>query len=160
MKATTMFRIFSSLMVAGALSTATIAPAWAEWHGAGGPGGVGGGLMLGVPLRSLNLTADQQSQIRSILSASRSANLPVFDQLRQAQNALSDALIASPTADVSSQIAAISGLRSQLLQSGVKTTQQMLAVLTPAQLSQALQVKAQLSQLRAQIRQLVAPSNP
>ena len=142
-----------SVVVTGlVLLAASAGPARAERRGY-----EGGGLMLGVPLRSLNLTSDQQAQVQSILSASRAANRPILSELRQAHSALADALLASPSADVSSQLASINGLRAQLLQNGAKTTQQLLAVLTPDQLTKASQVKSQLSQLRGQMHQLLSP---
>src|SRR5262249_5679694 len=136
-----------SVVVTGLVLVAGWAgPARAERRG----GYEGAGLMLGVPLRSLNLSSDQQTQVQSILSASRAASRPILSQLRLAHSALADALLASPTADVSSQLASINTLRAQLLQNGAKTTQQLLAVLTPDQLAKAAQVKGQLGQLRGQ----------
>ena len=68
--------------------------------------------------------------------------------------------MASPSADVSAQLTVINGLRSQLLQNRVQTMAQVLAILTPDQLAQAVQLKAQLSQLRTQMRQLLGPTPP
>jgi len=67
---------------------------------------------------------------------------------------LGDALLASPTADVSAQIATINGLRGQLLQNRAQTTAQVLAMLNPDQLSKAAQIRTQKAQLREQMRQL------
>ncbi len=120
----------------------------------------GGGPLLGVPLRALNLTPDQQTQVRSILSTSFTSARSLFQQLRQAQDALGDALLASPSADVSAQLAKIDGLRSQLLQSRAQATAQVLALLTPDQLAKAAQIRTELRQLRSQMRQLVAPGQP
>jgi Spy/CpxP family protein refolding chaperone len=132
----------------------------ANAQGPGHPGGRGGGLLLGVPLRALSLTPDQRTQVMTLLSAARTAARPIVQQLHQAQNALADALLASPSADVSAQLTVINGLRDQLLQSRVQTTAQVLAILTPDQLAQAVQLKAQLSQLRTQMRQLLGPTPP
>jgi Spy/CpxP family protein refolding chaperone len=132
----------------------------ANAQGPGHPGGRGGGLLLGVPLRALSLTPDQRTQVMTLLSAARTAARPIVQQLHQAQNALADALLASPSADVSAQLTVINGLRNQLLQSRVQTTAQVLAILTPDQLAQAVQLKAQLSQLRTQMRQLLGPTPP
>jgi Spy/CpxP family protein refolding chaperone len=132
----------------------------ANAQGPGHPGGWGGGLLLGVPLRALSLTPDQRTQVMTLLSAARTAARPIVQQLHQAQNALADALLASPSADVSAQLTVINGLRNQLLQSRVQTTAQVLAILTPDQLAQAVQLKAQLSQLRTQMRQLLGPTPP
>jgi hypothetical protein len=85
---------------------------------------------------------------------------PLMQQLRQAESVLGDALLASPAADVSAQLATINGLRSQLLQARAHATAQVLSMLTPDQLSKAAQVRAQLGQLRAQMWQLMAPAQP
>jgi Spy/CpxP family protein refolding chaperone len=146
-------------LVAGALVLLTTAGRGEaqDWglrgHGGGGP-------LLGVPLRSLNLTPDQQTQVRSILSASFTTARPLFQQLRQTESVMADALLASPTADVSAQLATINGLRSQLLQNRAQTTAQVLGVLTPDQLARAAQIRAQLNQLRGQMRQLLGPGGP
>lgn len=151
-------RSVSYLMVVVALLAASVAPASAQgWrHG----GGFGDGLLMGIPLRALNLTPDQQSQVKSILSSSRAANRSIIQQLRQAQSGLADKLLASPTADVSSQLGLINGLRSQLLQNSATATTQVLGVLTPDQLAKAAQIRSQLKQLRAQFQQLLAPASP
>src|SRR5213593_1374281 len=59
-------------------------------HGRGPRGGWGGGLMLGVPLHTLNLTPDQRTQAQSILSTYRSSAGPIIQQLRQTQSGLGD----------------------------------------------------------------------
>jgi Spy/CpxP family protein refolding chaperone len=152
-------RIIGSVIAAGVmLLMAGVGPASGQgWgHGAGPDGGV----WLGVPLRVLNLTADQQTQVRAILSAARTSARPTLQQLQQAQSALIDTLLASPSADVSTQLVVINGLRSQLLQSRAQVMAQVLGVLTADQLARAAQVKTQLSQLRSQMRQLIAPAQP
>ena len=156
MSGTTTSRLVWGFITAVALLAVCAQPAGAQWRGRGG--GWDGGLMLGVPLRALNLTADQQAQVQSILSSHRTSTRPIVQQLMQAQNALTDTLLASPSADVSSQLAVISGLRSQLLQGRAQATAQVLGVLTPDQRTQAVQIKAQMTQLRTQMRQLVAPT--
>ena len=158
-KAFRMVEIGRILMVCGAFLAATVGSANAQGWGHGG-GGPDGGVRLGVPLRALNLTADQQTQATSILTSAHSAARPIAQQLRQARSALADAMLASPTADVSAQLTAINGLQGQLLQNRVQTTAQLLGILTPDQLAHAAQVRAQLSQLRGQMRQLVAPPRP
>jgi Spy/CpxP family protein refolding chaperone len=150
------FRIAWSFMAAVALLGAAVGPAEAQaWRHRGG---WGDGLLMGIPLRALSLTADQQTRVKSILSASRTANRPIIQQLRQAQSELADKLLASPSADVSAQLAAINGFRTQLLQNSSATTAQVLGVLTPDQLAKAAQVRSELKQLRTQIQQILAPS--
>jgi Spy/CpxP family protein refolding chaperone len=116
-----------------ALLAATAGPGQAQERGHWGHGGGGGGPLLGVPLKSLSLTPDQQTQAHSIFSASYATARPLMRQLRDAEKALGDALLASPTADVSTQIATINGLRGRLLQNRAQTTAQVLAMLQPDQ---------------------------
>jgi Spy/CpxP family protein refolding chaperone len=153
------FRIAASLVVGAALMVATAGTGHAQDWGSHGRGHDGGPL-LGIPLRALNLTPDQQTQVRSILSSSFATMRPLMQQLRQAETALGDAMLAAPGADVSAQLATINGLRSQLLHARTQATAQVLAVLNPDQLAKATQVRAQLGQLRAQLRQLMAPAQP
>jgi Spy/CpxP family protein refolding chaperone len=120
-----------------------------------------GGPLLGVPLKSLNLTPDQQTQARTIFSNSFAASRPLMQQLRTAEKTLGDTLLATPTADVSGQLATINGLRGQLLQNRAQTTAQLLAMLNPDQLNKAAQIRTQMDQLRGQMRQLMgAPAQP
>jgi hypothetical protein len=144
-----------------ALLAATAGPGQAQERGHGGHGGWGGGPLLGVPLKSLNLTPDQQTQAQTIFSTSFATARPLMRQLRDAEKALGDAMLASPNADVSTQIATINGLRGQLLQNRAQTTAQVLAMLNPDQLTKAAQIRAQKEQLRGQMRQLMgAPTQP
>ena len=132
-----------------------------EAHERGRWGRDGGGPLLGVPLKALNLTPDQQAQARSIFSNSRATARPLMQQLRDAERALGDSLLASPTADVSAQVATINGLRAQLLQNRTQTTAQVLAMLNPDQLSKAAQIRTQMGQLRTQMHQLMGtPTQP
>ena len=146
--------------VAGvALLAATAGLGEAQGRGHWGRGD--GGPLLGVPLKALNLTPDQQTQVRSIFASSFATARPLMQQLRDAEKALGDSLVASPTADVSSQVATINGLRAQLLQNRTQTTVQVLAMLSPDQLSKAAQIRTQMGQLHTQMRQLMgAPAQP
>src|SRR5262249_61603602 len=81
----------------GALLFTWLGPAHAQapgpYQGKGGrPGGWGNGLMLGVPLHTLNLNPDQQAQVKSILSNYRTAARPIMQQLREAQSGMGDRL--------------------------------------------------------------------
>jgi len=132
------------------------------FHGRGPRGGWGGGLMLGVPLHSLNLTPDQQTQAQSILSTYRSSARPIIQQLRQAQSGLGDKLLAPgqlQAADLQSQLQQIGQLRTQLLQLSAQATLEVRSLLTPDQLSAAAQTKDKLRDLRSQMRQLLAPGS-
>jgi Spy/CpxP family protein refolding chaperone len=147
------------LAVTGALLAVTVGSASAQGWSHGG-GGMHGGFRLGVPLRALNLTQDQQTQVQTILTNARATARPIATQLRQAQSTLADTLLASPTADVSGQVTAINGLQAQLFQNRVHTRAQVLALLKPEQLARAAQIKAEMGQLRGQMRQLMTPTQP
>ncbi len=130
-------------------------PAARAWRG-----GWGSGLMLGVPVRSLNLTPDQQNQVRPILSAYRSSARPIIQQLRQAQRSLADHLLAPGQlqgADLQPQLQQISQLRAQLLQLSAQATMDIRNLLTSDQLASAAQTKDKLRDLRSQMHQLLAP---
>src|SRR5262245_19437114 len=91
-------RIVLSLITGGALALACLVPVGAQAQGPpqgrGPRSGWGNGLMLGVPLHTLNLTPDQQAQVKSILTNYRAAARPIIQQLRQAHGGLGDRLLA------------------------------------------------------------------
>jgi heavy-metal resistance protein len=131
------------------------------YHGKGPrPGGWGNGLMLGVPLHALNLSPDQQAQVKSILSTYRASAGPIIQQLRQVQSGMGDRLLAPgqlQAADLQAQLQQISQLRTQLLQLSAQATLDVRNILNPDQLSTAAQTKAKMKDLRSQMHQLMAP---
>ena len=149
----------------GALLFTWLGPAHAQapgpYHGKGPrPGGWGNGLMLGVPLHTLNLNPDQQAQVKSILSTYRASVRPILEQLRQVQSGMGDRLLAPgqlQAADLQSQLQQVTQLRTQLLQLSAQATLDVRNVLTPDQLSAAAQTKAKMKDLRSQMHQLMAP---
>ncbi len=151
------------IVSAALLVAAWIVPPAAHAQGPAGRawrGGWGSGLMLGVPLRSLNLTPDQQNQVQSILSTYRSSAHPIIQQLRQAQRSLADQLLAAGQlqgADLQPQLQQISQLRTQLLQLSAQAAMDIRNLLTSDQLASAAQTKDKLRDLRSQIYQLLDP---
>jgi len=153
-------------LLTGALLLSGLGPAHAQapgpYHGKGSrPGGWGNGLMLGVPLHTLNLNPDQQAQVRSILSTYRASARPILEQLRQVQGGMGDRLLVPgqlQVADLQSQLQQISQLRTQLLQLSAQATLDVRSILTPDQLSTAAQTKAKMKDLRSQMHQLMVPS--
>jgi Spy/CpxP family protein refolding chaperone len=151
-------------LLTGALLLSWLGPAHAQapgpYQGKGRPGGWGNGLMLGVPLHTLNLSPDQQAQVKSILSTYRASARPILQQLRQVQGGMGDRLLAPgqlQAADLQAQLQQISQLRTQLLQLSAQATLDVRNILNPDQLSTAAQTKAKMKDLRSQMHQLMAP---
>ena len=157
-------RIVSSLITGVALVLACFVPVGAQAQGPpqgrGPRPGWGNGLMLGVPLHTLNLTPDQQTQVKSILSTYRASARPIVEQLRQAQGGLGDRLLVPgqlQAADMQAQLQQISQLRTQLLQLSAQATLDVRSLLTPDQLATAAQTRAKMKDLRSQMHQLLVP---
>jgi Spy/CpxP family protein refolding chaperone len=125
--------------------------------GRGGPWGRDGGTALPFLIRSANLTPEQETKVRTILSAHRTGTRATLDQLRRAQDELADKLLAAApiqTADLQPQLQQIGQLREQLLQDSAQIALEVRAVLTPEQLAKAAQVKARMKQLQGEMQHL------
>lgn len=147
------------VMLAGAAGLA--GPAWGQGMspemGHGGRWGRDGGMALPFLIRSANLTPDQETRIRAILSAHRSATRSALEQLRRAQDELADKLLtAGPiqNTDLQPLLQQIGQLREQLLQDSAQIALEVRAVLTPEQLAKAGQVKTRMKQLQGEMHQL------
>jgi Spy/CpxP family protein refolding chaperone len=148
------------------LTAASTAPALAQAPGhepsmRGGPGRGDGELWLMI--RAANLTPEQQTRVRAILSAHRAAARPLIEQLRQAQQELGGKLLAPgpvQAADLQPQLQRISQLRDQLAHDSAGAALEVRAVLTPEQLARVAQTKERLRQLREEMRQLMQPARP
>jgi Spy/CpxP family protein refolding chaperone len=115
---------------------------------------------LGLMIRAANLTPEQQTRVREILSAHRAAARPVVEQLRGAQAELGDKLLAPGSvqiADLQPLLQRIGQLRDQLARDSATAALEVRAVLTPEQLARVTQTKERLSQLRQEMRQLMQP---
>lgn len=125
-------------------------------------GGRGDG-ELWLMIRAANLTPEQQTRVRAILSAHRKSASPLVEQLRQAQQELGTKLLAPgqvQAADLQPQLQRISQLRDQLAQDSAAAALEVRAVLTPEQLARVAQTKDRLKQLREEMRQLMQPPRP
>lgn len=124
----------------------------------GGGGMDGFGMMLPAVLRSVNLTPEQDAQVRQILASHRPAFTTLWQQLRGIQEAMADKLFAAGTVlpgDFTPMLQQSAQLREQLLQEALKVALDVRAVLTPEQLAKAAQVKDRLRALRAEERTLL-----
>ena len=129
----------------------------------GGMGGDGAG--LGGPglwrlLRALNLTDTQKTQVHDLFAAHRSTVQPLWEQMRATQQQLADLLLSPNPIDPNALHATaqqLAGQRDQLMQEHLTLAQEIRNILTPAQLTQATQLKDQLRALRATRHQLLSP---
>jgi Spy/CpxP family protein refolding chaperone len=115
---------------------------------------------LALMIRVANLTPEQQTRVREILSAHRASARPLVEQLRGAQAELGAKLLAPgpvQAADLQPMLQRIGQLRDQLAQGSATAALEVRAVLTPEQLARVAQTKDRLSQLREEMRQLVQP---
>ena len=123
----------------------------------------GDGLVLGIPLGAMNLTPEQDKRVSGTLSAYRASTAPLIRQLRQAQSALADKLLAQgqlQALDLQPELQQITQLRTQLLELSAQAMVEIRSALTPAQIAAGAQVRARLGQLRSEMRQLLEPGQP
>lgn len=155
-------RMVTMMTVAMLMGTAGLAgPAAGQGMGPdmgrGGPWGRDGGMALPFLIRSANLTPEQETKVRTILSAHRTTTRNALEQLRRAQDELADKLLAAgpvQSADLQPQLQQIGQLREQLLQDSAQIALEVRAVLTPEQLAKAGQVKARMKQLQSEMHHL------
>ena len=145
------------LMGAAALAGPAAGQGMGPDMGRGGPWGRDGSMALPFLIRSANLTPEQETKVRTILSAHRTTTRNALEQLRRAQDELADKLLAAghvQSADLQPQLLQIGQLREQLLQDSAQIALEVRAVLTPEQLAKAGQVKARMKQLQSEMHHL------
>jgi Spy/CpxP family protein refolding chaperone len=116
------------------------------------------GTPLPVLLKAAGVTDDQKAQIKAIVAAHRPTLRSLHDQLRAANQRLSDALFTA--GDPTPTIEQISKIRGELLVETVKMRQAMLGVLTAEQLGKVTQLQDQLRALRAERHNLLMGGTP
>ncbi len=111
-------------------------------------------------LRNLNLSDAQKGQIRQIVANYRPQFQTLRQQLMNAQKQLGDKLYdPTSTAEQLTPLAdQVNQLRGQLEQLRVRMALDIRSVLSADQVTKAAQTRQQLSQLRAQMRALLAPT--
>jgi Spy/CpxP family protein refolding chaperone len=109
-------------------------------------------------LRGVGLTDDQKDQVKAIVAAHRPTLRNLHGQLRAANQALSEALLA--TSDPTPTVQQINQIHGQLLAEAVKMRQEVLAVLTPDQLTKAAQLQDQLRALQVERHNLLTGGTP
>ena len=147
--------ILATLGIIAVLVPAAIWAAGPDGHGGMGFGMGVGQFAMGAAnvlrfAKKLDLSADQVTQIKGIFSAAQTANAPARAQLKtneQAFQASYNPAQFDATA-VNAYIALQTPLQQQLAVSGFQTEANVLAVLTPAQLTVYNQLVAQMQQWR------------
>ncbi len=138
--------IFASLVLVAA--TLTFAPVFGQpgpgFHGRVGPGGPGGGdfghHFLGRLGEKLGLTDAQREQAKTILEAERTANEPIFEELRSNQDALQEASKFGAFEQNEAEITALAQrqgeLHAELIVARERVKSQLYQILTPEQQQQ------------------------
>ena len=138
-------------------------PAYAQTRRGGHEPGVGidgTGAALPLLLRGAKLTPDQKAQVKQIMANHRATLQDLFNQLRAAQDHVSNKLFSTEKLqepDLAPEIQQISQLRHQLAEEGFRVVLQIRSILTPEQLTKAAQLKAQMQSLNSQMRSLWSP---
>ena len=132
--------------------------------GTGGAGRAmedGPGTVLPLLLRGVRLTDEQRTQVQKIMSSHRPAFDKFFKQLREAQEEMSNKLLAGgkiQEQDLAPQVQKMVQLRSQLAQEGLKSVLEVRGILTPEQLVKAAKLKQRMDALRAEMKSLFEES--
>ena len=139
--------------------------ATASGHPRGGMGPMGSGDMMGdVPgmmlplvLKGVDLTDDQEKQVREIMQAHRATFRTLFSELQAAQKDMADKLLAPGEVraeDLTTQVQQVAQLRERLMQEGLTVALEVRGVLTPAQLAKAAELKDRMRALHTEMRGL------
>ncbi len=143
--------ILATLGIVAVLAPAAIWAAGPFGHGGmgAGPFGMDGRNVLRMAGK-LGLSSDQVTQIKGILSAAKTANAPTRDQLQGNQKAFQATYNPAQfdATAVNAYIAQQTPLAQKLVASGFQTEASVLAVLTPSQLTQYNQLRAEMKQWR------------
>jgi len=149
-----------SSLLAGALVGAALfasGSAVAQPSGRWGGGGGGGGSLLPLMMRSANLTPEQDTKVKELVVARRTAARALSQQLRQSEDELAEKLLAPGSvnmADVQPQLQRIAQLREQILRDSTQAALDTRGLLTPEQLARAGQTNTRMRQLQREMRQL------
>jgi len=111
----------------------------------------------------VNLTREQDKRVSETLSAYQASSATLVRQLRQAQSALADRLLAPgqlEPAGLQAELQQITRLRTELLELSARTMVDIRNVLTPPQIAAAAQVRTRVTMLRAEMRQVLEPRRP
>ena len=156
----------SFLRIAGVLglvvcTTGVLAGAHGMQDGACG-GGMGlepnPGMMFPMILRSVGMSAEQQTKVQGIMDAHRPRFQELLGQLRAAhEDVMARLLGPGPLTanDLKAPVQRVAALRDKLAQEGIDVAFEVRGVLTADQLAKAADVRQRLGTLRAEMRKLL-----
>ena len=116
--------------------------------------GDGPGMMLPLLLRGLDLTEQQEAQIKTIMATHRGTLRPLFQQLRTAHEELANKFLAPGEigrGELSPQLQQMTQLREQLMEDGVTVMLEVRKVLTTEQLAKAAQLRDRMQTLHKEM---------
>ena len=147
-------------IVALSLLTATVYAHPRSGMGPMGPGHMAGdapGMMLPLVLKGVDLTDEQEKQVREIMAAHRVTFRTLFSELQAAHKDMADKLFAPGEVraeDLTAQMQRVAQLREQLMREGLKVALEVRGMLTPQQLAKAAELKERMDALHTEMQGL------
>ena len=117
------------------------------------------GMMLPLLLRGIDLTPEQETQVKEVMAAHRATLRTLFGQLRAANEEIASKILTPGDVkeeELTSKVQHAASIRGQIMQEGLKAMLEVRGVLTSEQLAEAAQLKERLQALRAEMRSLFA----
>ena len=156
--------VLLSLIATSVVSTATFAQDFVFTAPIPGPKraamwmGDGPGMMLPMIIDKVDLTPDQNEEVRKIMTSHRATLRSLFKQLEAVHEEMADKLFMPgdlEETDLPMQSQQIQQLRAQLTEEGLKVTLAVRKLLTPEQLAKAAQLKERMKAIHAEMRGLM-----
>ena len=155
------YGIIAAVFGLGLMATVAFAQDVMKVRGFGPPPmmwmGDGPGMMLPMLLRGLDLTDEQEAQIKTIMSNNRGKLRPLFQQLRTLHEEVANKLLTTGDIsrdDLAPQLQQMEQIRGQLMEEGLTLMLDVRKVLTAEQLTKAAQLKERMQALHQEMRGL------
>ena len=127
------------------------------------PGGFGGtGNMLPALLRSVNLTDEQRTEVRSIVDRRRPRLMKLFAKVNAAQRDMADRILGAEAVtdeSLDALVARLEHARSDLMREGVQIVLDARELLTEDQLTELVETRERYRDLQSEMRRLLRPDD-
>ena len=127
-----------------------------------GPGmpfmGDGPGMMLPLLLKGVDLTPEQEAQVKTLMAGQRENLRAQFQQLRATHEEMANKLFTPgevKVEDLAPQMQRITQIREQLMKDGLNVMLEVRKILTAEQLAKAIQIKERMKILHEEMRSLL-----